>query len=59
VFGEHSAETVLHTYKRTVFRVAGRVLFHYAGCDRVSLAPTGIRAALLALGICNPRKVAV
>jgi hypothetical protein len=58
VFGEHASETVLHTYRRTVFQVAGRVLFHYAGCERVA-PPSGIRAALLALGICNPRKVAV
>lgn len=58
VFGEHAVETVLHTYRATVFRVAGRVLFRYAGCSRVA-PPSGIRAALLALGVCNPRALAV
>ncbi len=45
--GEHGgAEAVFHRYTRTLDRVGGRIVFAYAGEERVSTEPIGIAAVL-------------
>src|ERR1051326_5962526 len=52
-FGQHVDPllAVYHVYKRTtdLDAASGRVVFEYAGCERVSMEANGLRRILLAL----------
>jgi len=62
-FGQHADPrlAVYYRYRRTtdLDAATGRVVFEYAGCERVSMEANGLRRILLALRCLRPAQVEV